>query len=305
LGVAEPAGSGKRLPPAGKAQPRFRGRGGCFHQRPGRELLERHFSGACAGTSLAQLTGRFFSEAIKMNQRALHRFGATAVAMLLLRPVHAAEPVLTEPATIRAVAEQAVREAAGTAGVAGTVLKIDVDTIDPRLRLAHCGTALRAFVAGDGQLRDRTTVGVRCETDNRWSIYLGVALSSEMPVLVARHAMAAGSQPAAADFSVVTRRLPGLSSHYLSDPAQLAGQRLRRPVAMDEALNADAVATAPVVRRGQEITLLAHAAGMDVRVTVIALADGRPEERIRVQNPGSQRIVEATVRSSQLVEVSL
>ena len=237
-----------------------------------------------------------------MNQRALHRFGATAVAMLLLRPVHAAEPAYTEAATIRTAAEQAVREAAGPAG---NVLNINVDTIDPRLRLAHCATALHAFVAGDGQLRDRTTVGVRCDSDNRWSIYLGVALSSEMPVLVARHAMAAGSQPAAADFSVVTRRLPGLSSHYLGDPAQLAGQRLRRPVAMDEALNADAVALSPVVHRGQEITLLAHGGGMDVRVTVVALSDGRPDERIRVQNPGSQRILEATVRSSQLVEVSL
>jgi flagella basal body P-ring formation protein FlgA len=240
-----------------------------------------------------------------MNQRDFHRFGATAVAMLLLRPVHAAELAYTEVATIRTAAEQAVRNAAGTAGAAGNVLNISVDTVDPRLRLAHCPTALRAFVGGDGQLRDRTTVGVRCEADIRWSIYLGAALSSEMPVLVARHAMAAGSQPAAADFSVVTRRLPGLSSHYLSDPAQLAGQRLRRPVAMDEALNADAVAVAPVVHRGQEITLLARGGGMDVRVTVIALSDGRPDERIRVQNPGSQRILEATVRSSQLVEVSL
>jgi flagella basal body P-ring formation protein FlgA len=240
-----------------------------------------------------------------MNQRTFHRFGATAVAMLLLRPVHAAEPAYTDAAAIRSAAEQAVRAAAGTPGVAGNVLNISVDTVDPRLRLAHCATGLHAFVAGDGQLRDRTTIAVRCESDQRWSVYLGAALSSEMPVLVARHAMAAGSQPVAADFSVVTRRLPGLSSHYLSDPAQLAGQRLRRPVAMDEALNADAVAVAPVVRRGQEITLLAHGGSMDVRVTVIALSDGRPDERIRVQNPGSQRIVEATVRSSQLVEVSL
>ena len=240
-----------------------------------------------------------------MNQRAFHRFGATAVAMLLLRPVHAAEPGYTEAAAIRAAAEQAVREAAGPAGAAGKVLNVSVDSVDPRLRLSYCGAPLHAFVAGDGQLRDRTTVGVRCEAGNRWSIYLSAVLSSEMPVLVARRALAAGSQAAADDFSIVTRRLPGLSSHYLSDPAQLAGQRLRRPVAMDEALNADAVAVAPVVRRGQEITLLAHGGGMDVRVTVIALSDGRPDDLIRVQNPGSQRIVEATVRSSQLVEVSL
>jgi flagellar basal body P-ring formation protein FlgA len=302
LPVSAARASGKRLPPAGKARPRRYCGGGWIHQRHAEGLLEWHFSGACAGTRLAQFSGRTFSEAIKMNQRAFHRFGATAVAMLLLRPVHAAEPAYTEPATLRAAAEQAVREAAGTAV---NVLNISVDSVDPRLRLSNCATALHAFVAGDGQLRDHTTVGVRCDTGNRWSIYLGAALSSDMPVLVARHAMAAGSQPTADDFSIVRRRLPGLSSHYLDDAAQLAGQRLRRPLAMDEALSADAVAVAAVVHRGQEITLLAHGGGMDVRVTVIALSDGRPDERIRVQNPGSQRIVEATVRSSQLVEVSL
>ena len=50
-----------------------------------------------------------------MNQRIFCRFGATAVAMLLLRPLHAAAIELTDPATIRAAAEESVRAAAGTA----------------------------------------------------------------------------------------------------------------------------------------------------------------------------------------------
>ena len=62
------------------------------------------------------------------------------------------------------------------------------------------------------------------------------------------------------------------------------------------------MAIAPVVRRGQELTLLARASGTDVRVTVIAMSDGRPDERICVQNPSSRRIVEATVRSCVLAE---
>ena len=242
-----------------------------------------------------------------MNKRAVYRFGATAVAMMLLRPLHAAEPLptnpeLTDPVAIRAAAEQAVRVAAGTPT---TGLFVRVDDLDPRLRLARCTSPLRAFVAGDGQLRDHTTVGVHCDAGNHWSIYLGVALSSEMPVLVAQRALANGAVPEVSAFTVVQRRLPGLSSHYINDPAQLRGQRLRRPVAMGEVLSADALLTAPVVHRGQELTLLAHASGMDVRVTVVALADGKPDERIRVQNPSSLRVVEATVRSSLLVEVSL
>jgi flagella basal body P-ring formation protein FlgA len=74
---------------------------------------------------------------------------------------------------------------------------------------------------------------------------------------------------------------------------------------MGEALDADALLTAPIVHRGQQLTLLARTSGMDVRVAVVALTDGKPDERIRVQNLSSQRIVEATVRSSQLVEVPL
>jgi flagellar basal body P-ring formation protein FlgA len=237
-----------------------------------------------------------------MHKRLFYRFGATAVALMLLRPLHATAAELTDPTAIRAAAEQAVRVAAGTPALGFIV---SADAIDARLRLSACSSALRALITGDGQLRDHTTVGVYCDAPVRWAVYLGVSLATEIPVLVAQHALAAGTTPDASAFSVVTRRLPGLSSHYLSEPAQLAGQRLRRAVAMGEALAADAVLTAPIVHRGQQLTLLARTSSMDVRVTVIALADGKPDERIRVQNPSSQRIVEAIVRSAQLVEVFL
>ena len=234
--------------------------------------------------------------------RAMYRFAATAVAMVLLKPLHASDSAYTDLNSIRAAAEHAVRAAAGTAG---SQLLIDVGMPDARLRLANCPVPLTASIAGDGQLRERTTVGVRCEAGARWAIYLSAALASEFPVLVAQHALARGAAPIASDFDIVTRRLPGISTSYISDAARLAGQHLRKPLAQGEALTADALAMAAVVHRGQQVTLLAHTSGMDVRVTVVALADGRPDELIKVQNPASQRIVEATVRSAQLVEISL
>lgn len=237
-----------------------------------------------------------------MNARIFHRFAATAIAMLLLKAPHALAAGYADPEAIRSAAADAVRAAAG-AQARGLV--VEPGTLDPRLRLAACELPLRGQVALDGQLRDRTTIGVHCDGVNRWVVYLSVALYSEVPVLVAQRALPAGSAPDAASFAVVTRRLPGLASQYIGDAAQLAGQRLRRTVAMGEALDAGALLVAPVVHRGQQLTLLAHAAGMDVRVTVVALSDGRPDELIRVQNPSSRRIVEATVRSSQLAEVSL
>jgi flagella basal body P-ring formation protein FlgA len=237
-----------------------------------------------------------------MDTRLLLRFAAAALALALLHPVHAASEGYTDPQAIRAAAIAAVR-AAAPAGNTG--LLIEADAPDSRLRLPLCPEALHAFIAGDGQARDHTTVAVRCEAGNRWALYLGVTVATEFPVLVALHALPAGSTPAAVDFTTVMRRMPGLASNYVSDATQLAGRRLRRPVAMNEALDAAALAIAPIVHRGQQLTLLAHASGMDIRVTVVALADGRPDERIHVQNVGSQRIVEATVRGAGLVEIPL
>jgi flagella basal body P-ring formation protein FlgA len=237
----------------------------------------------------------------KLN-KAVYRFAATAIAMLLLKPLHAADAGYTELGNIRAAAEQAVRSAAGNPG-AGLIVSIDMP--DARLRLASCAEPLRAVIAGDGQLRERTTVGVRCESGARWAIYLSAVLASESTVLVAQHALARGAVPLAGDFTTLSRRLPGLSNNYVRDVAQLAGQHLRRPVAQGEALTADALVTAAIVHRGQQLTLLAHTGGLEIRVMVIAMADGKPDELIRVQNMASQRIVEATVRSAQLVEVSL
>ncbi|MDE2220564.1 MAG: flagellar basal body P-ring formation protein FlgA [Gammaproteobacteria bacterium] len=231
-----------------------------------------------------------------------YRFATTAVALVLLKPVHAATVAFEDPANIQAAAESAVRHAAGAPSAQ---LLATVDALDPRLRLARCEAPLHAFVAGDGQLREHTTVAVRCESGATWGLYVGVALASQVPVLVAKRALARDAVPTAADFALITRRLPGLSSRYLSDAAQLAGQRLRRAIAMGEALDADALAADPIVHRGQQLTLLARASGMEVRVAAIALSDGLPDERIRVQNLASQRIVEATVRSAQLVEVPL
>ena len=82
-----------------------------------------------------------------------------------------------------------------------------------------------------------------------------------------------------------TRRVAGLSTQFAGDPLRSDGRRLRRPVGAGEALAIDALAVAPVVRRGEQVTLLARAGAMEIRVAAVALSDGRPDEHIRVQNP--------------------
>ncbi len=202
---------------------------------------------------------------------------------------------------INQAAENAVRaEAGATPGR----LFLTPAPLDPRLRLPACDQPLHAFLT-DGQVRQQTTLGVRCEGSVRWTIYTSINVESEAPVLVARTALPRDATLTAADFQLLTRRVPGLIASYLCDPAALVQQRLRRPLAAGEALAIDALAPALLIHRGQQVVLLARSPGIEVRMAGVALGDGRASDQIRVQNLSSQRIVEGTVRADGVVEVPL
>lgn len=212
-----------------------------------------------------------------------------------------AYPSIDGRAIIRA-AMQAVRSLAGSA--AGTLV-LTPAPVDARLRLPACDRALETFVTDDGQIHPQTTVGVRCAGAVRWTIYTSIGVESVAPVLTARYALPRDAVLTAADFQLQTRHVPGLLSSYLSTPSALAGQRLRRPLSAGEPLSSDALAPAPLIRRGQEVVLVARGAGVEVRAAGIALSDGRASDHIRVQNLSSQRIVEGIVRSDSVVEAPL
>lgn len=201
---------------------------------------------------------------------------------------------------VRAAAVAAVR--ARIAGAPGHVI-VAAAPLDVRLRLARCGGRLQTSLAGDA-LRDRTVVGVSCRDGTAWSIYVPVTVESEVPVLVARQPAARGAALTAADVTVEVRRVRGIGSAWLADPAALSGRLLRRPVAAGEALAADSFLAAPVIRRGQQVTLVASTGGIEVRALGRALADGAADSRVRVQNLASQKVVEGVVAGPDVIRVS-
>jgi flagellar basal body P-ring formation protein FlgA len=222
--------------------------------------------------------------------------------MLLIVTAPAGAAGQLDPAAISAVAQSAVRAQAGSAGAA---LLLQAAPLDPRLRIAACDRPLEGFVTGDGQLHNQTMVGVRCTGSVRWTLYTTVTVQSQADVLVARRALERDAELTAADFQLENRRVPGALGAYVTDPATLAGQRLRRPLAGGEPLSVDALAPAFLIHRGQQVVLIARAGGLEVRMAGVALADGRASESIRVQNLSSQRIVEGIVRSDTVVETPL
>lgn len=183
----------------------------------------------------------------------------------------------------------------------GTQIFIEPGALDARLRLAQCATP-EAFLPAGAKPAARFTVGVRCASP-AWSVYLPVTVESEVPVLVLRVPAASGATLTAADVEPQRRRVPGFATLYLTDTAQLSGRHLRQSAPPGTALNTELLVADIKVKRGQRVTLIARTGGFEVRAQGEAIADARPDGRVRVQNLSSGKIIEGSVETADTVRV--
>jgi flagella basal body P-ring formation protein FlgA len=177
--------------------------------------------------------------------------------------------------------------------------------LDPRLRLAQCAAPLEAFVQNNSMLGARSTIGVRCGAQAQWTIYVGVNVETEASILVLRRALARRSPVAPDDVELQTRRLPGIESGFINDLGTLSGRRLRRALPAGSPLTAEELVPDVLVRRGQQVTLLASNGSIEIRAQGHALTEGGASDRIRVQNVNSLKVVEGVVENAGTVRVGL
>jgi len=183
-------------------------------------------------------------------------------------------------------------------------LEVAVGALDGRLRLAACGQPLQASLPAGGAFREKTTVAVTCPGGTHWTVYVPVSIATNVSTLILRHAALRGTRIAAEDVEVQTRKVAGGSASYLTDVSELANRSLKRPLPAGSVLVADVFEEDAVVKRGQQVTLLASVSGVEVRATGRALADGRPASRVRVQNVASQLVVEGVVESANVIRIT-
>ena len=212
-------------------------------------------------------------------------------ALALSAPLHAG-PNRVVAREIQAVAERFVVAQA----TPGTNVHAVAGRLDERLRLAPCAGELTPQLAPGAVVRPRTSVGVRCPDAGGWSIFVPVAVESEVAVLVARRTLSRGEVPSAGDLEAVTRRVPGLGTQYAVRLADVVGRRLRRPVAAGQPVANDALEPPVLVARGQQVTLVAQLAGVAVRSGAVALDAGGHGDRVRARNAVSGRVIEGTVQ---------
>jgi flagella basal body P-ring formation protein FlgA len=238
-----------------------------------------------------------------MNPRQRNFDCLAAVLMATLALPVFAQP--TQPVEeVRQAAAGFVRQRMQTGAATSGTVHVEAGALDARLRLAPCTQPLEAFSPGELRSVARLTIGVRC-AQPAWTVYVPVQLETEIDVLVLQRALPRSSPVQPLDVKPERRRVPGIAANYIVDASQLAGRHLRNTAAPGTALTVDLLVADLLVRRGQRVTLIASAGGLEVRAQGEAVADATPDGRVRVLNLNSHRVVEGRVESRDNVRVSL
>ena len=198
---------------------------------------------------------------------------------------------------------RATAEAFVVAENPGVGVSAQAGALDSRLKLTRCDGPLEAFRLAGTRATANMTVGVRCTGQQPWKLYVPVRTRISGQVLVARRALSRGQTLGEADVELVDYDLSKLPYGYLQTLAEAGGQVLRKSATPGTVILPSMLNQANAVRRGQRVTLVSSRNGVRIAMAGKALSDGAVQQRIRVENLSSGRIVEGLVRSGEEVEI--
>ncbi len=199
-------------------------------------------------------------------------------------------------AQIRAAVEAAVtpRLAAKDASI-----EISVGTIDPRLQFPACPSL---DVTLPPTNTASMTAKVSCDLP-RWTFYVPVRVHAWAEAVVAAANLPANRALARSDLARGKVDIFAASGGIVTDPKQAEGKILRTGLFVGAPILSTMLDQPISVRRGQRVVLTASDGTMVVKTAAIALEDGRIGDNIPVQNPDSQKTVNATVTRDGGVEI--
>jgi len=183
--------------------------------------------------------------------------------------------------------------------------EIQVNQLDPRLRMPMCDKELTATLESPAKPLGRVTVKVRCEGASPWTVFVPAQVRLFRDVVTTTRPLRRAGIVEPEDVALRERDISLISQGYLTSVDQAIGQRLTRPMVTDQLITLVHIEQAEVIRKGDQVVITARSGTLSVRMPGEALANGSLREQIRVKNLNSQRVIKALVIAPGQVEVSM
>jgi len=182
----------------------------------------------------------------------------------------------------------------------GTQVRARVGPVDERLRLPAC-PKLKFFLPAGARLWGNGSLGVRCEGEGGWSLYLSYENGLRGPALVAVRPLPSRHVPVMGD---VDLRVVDYKQSPDTYPRELPPTaRLSRPLAAGQPVLIDMLVLPDVILAGMKIRVRSAGSGFDVSQEGVALNSAAPGETVKARMP-SGRIVHGTATREGHVAVS-
>ena len=182
----------------------------------------------------------------------------------------------------------------------GTLAMVAMGPVDERLRLPACAEP-RFFLPNGVRPWGHGSLGVRCEGEAKWGLYLSFDARLRGPALVATRALPAKAVPGTGDLEsrLMDYRQP--PETYLREYP--AGAQLLRPLAAGQPLLLGGISQPDVIKAGQKVRAIASGSGFQAAQEGTALGNAAPGDTIKVRMP-SGRIVHGVATPEGQVTVS-
>jgi len=184
-------------------------------------------------------------------------------------------------------------------------INIEVGSLDKRLRLAQCSQALTAFDSPNTKSTGRTTVGVRCEGDKSWKIYIAVDIQVIRKIAILKNPLTRNSVLKASDIVFKDLNIASLHRGYYTRLEPLIGKHVKNALQGGTVITPAQIKNPLAIKKGSQVTILADLGGIQVRMKGKALKSGSLGDWISVRNMSSNRQIEGRILEDGVIQVTL
>ena len=213
-------------------------------------------------------------------------------------------PLAAQPATARPELELLRNYLAQQVLQRGLQGQVDIQLDASKLAPHPVCSNPEAFLAGQGQLRSRISVGLRCLAPDHWLAYIPAQLRVMGQYPVAAHPIAPNTVLGANDITLLTGDLMRLPSGAAVTVEGVLGYTAVQRIGTNQVLKHNTLQAPHSVSRGQPVTLQVRGPGFTVTGEGIAIQAGPPGAVIQVRTQSGE-IVQGRVLNAQTVVVAM
>lgn len=186
-------------------------------------------------------------------------------------------------------------------------VQVTAERIDPRLNLKPCKEEnLEVFNPYQTSILRTTTMGIRCqESKTHWTLYVPIKINLQKPVLVAKHRLQKGAVISENDVEQSKIDINLLKYGHFSEMSEVVGQVCRQAIEEGTALSPSNLTTPLLIRKGEQVSILAGNESFSVTMQGIAMANGSLGDIIKIKNRSSKKLIEAQVSGERQVRVAI